>query len=124
MSRRSRKAAAARNRSLGVLVSGRQTANGESRFSGMGKPYASIPVVLTVEEASGTSPTLAVVIEESIDGGNTWTNKLTFTTRTGPGTQTLLLTQPHRDLMRVRWTIGGTGSPSFTFAVVMNFDAI
>jgi hypothetical protein len=103
-----------------VIVGGVKTANGEQRFSGSQRPRGSIPVVLTVNGASGTSPTLNVVVEQSVDGGQNWTNKLTFAQRTGAGSETLQLTQPHQDQIRVRWTIGGTGSPSFDFSVALN----
>jgi hypothetical protein len=115
----------ARRRNVGqqVIVGGVKTANGEAHFSGSSRPGASIPVKLVVAGSTGTSPTLNVVVEQSVDG-QTWTNKLTFAQRTGAGSETLQLTQPHQDRLKVRWTIGGTGSPSFDFSVFLDFDAM
>jgi hypothetical protein len=111
-----------KNELLSLVPSQQRNANGEQRFSGMGVPSVTLPFVLDVSAASGTSPTLNVVVEESVDGGNSWTNKASFAQKTGAGSETISVSPPHRDYMRVRWTISGTGSPSFTFSVRCNLD--
>jgi hypothetical protein len=96
---------------------------------------------LSVTAASGTSPTLDVYFQQSLDGGSTWVDVARFPQVTGA------LSNPHylslsvgadnriassvgdgtisansigtslvSNVWRVRWNIGGT-SPSFTFAV-------
>lgn len=98
-------------------------------------------VRLNVTAASGTSPTLDVVFQQSLDGGSTFVDVARFSQITG------VTTNPHyislasgatnavngaigdgtipanslgvslvSNVWRVKWTIGGT-SPSFTFAV-------
>ncbi len=76
----------------------------------------SIRAQLNVTAASGTSPTLNVVIEDSIDGGTNWDVIGTFAQRVGVGREVVNITIPFSETVRVRWTIGGT-TPSFTFAV-------
>jgi len=96
---------------------------------------------LSVSASSGTSPTLDVFFQQSLDGGNTWVDVARFSQVTG------ILSNPHylslavgadnriassvgdgtisansigtslvSNVWRVRWNMGGT-SPSFTFAV-------
>lgn len=71
---------------------------------------------LNVTAASGTTPTLDVVIEDSVDGGATWNTVGTFAQKVAAGREVINVTTPFTGMLRVRWTIGGTG-PSFTFAV-------
>jgi hypothetical protein len=122
MGHRRRAAFAARNEGQQVLVgSASRNANGEHQFTGMG--YADVPLKLelTVSAVSGTSPSLAVVVEESTDGGNTWINKASFAARSTAGSEVITVPTPLRDSMRLRWTITGT-SPLFTFSVVNRLD--
>ncbi len=78
-------------------------------------PADTLIAELNVTAVAGTSPTLDVVIEDTIDG-TTWYPIGTFVQRTVVGREVLRMTQPFTDQLRVRWTIGGT-TPSFTFAV-------
>ncbi|MHB9003991.1 MAG: hypothetical protein ACYC6C_07990 [Coriobacteriia bacterium] len=71
---------------------------------------------LDVTAASGTSPTLDVVIQDSLDGGTTWNTVGTFAQKTAAGREVINITTPFSPLLRISWTIGGT-TPSFTFAV-------
>jgi len=96
---------------------------------------------LSVTAASGTSPTLDVYFQQSLDGGNTWVDVARFPQVTGalsnPHYLSLAVGADNRiasnvgdgtisansigtslisNVWRVRWNIGGT-SPSFTFAV-------
>lgn len=72
---------------------------------------------LEVTAASGTVPTLDVVIEDSLDG-STWNTIGSFTQATATARQVINITTPFSDTLRVRWTVGGT-TPSFTFSVVL-----
>lgn len=72
---------------------------------------------LRTTAASGTTPTLDVVIEDTLDG-TTWNTVGTFTqVTTGSARQVINVTAPFSDTIRVRWTVGGT-TPSFTFDVI------
>jgi hypothetical protein len=99
-----------------------RNANGSQNFSGMGLPDGPLKFDLEVTAASGTSPTLNVSVQESVDGGATYTNKASFAQKTGAGSETITVSPPHRDYMRINWTIGGSGSPSFTFSVRSDLD--
>ncbi|CAB4218163.1 hypothetical protein UFOVP1608_12 [uncultured Caudovirales phage] len=70
---------------------------------------------LDVTAATGTLPTLDVLIEDSADGV-TWATLGTFTQKVATGTQTIVITDAHDDHVRASWTIGGT-LPSFDFTV-------
>lgn len=78
-----------------------------------------LSVALVVTAFAGTTPTLDVVVEWSMDGGTTWVRNDpaadAFTQVVG--TANLVRTFPVRaTTFRVAWTVGGT-TPSFTFSV-------
>ena len=83
---------------------------------------------LQVTAASGTTPTLDVVIEDTLDGTN-WNVVATFAQKTVAAREVINVFplkaesatfQPvFADRIRVRWTVGGT-TPSFTFSVVIS----
>jgi hypothetical protein len=70
---------------------------------------------LTITAASGTSPSLTVIVEDSPDN-STWTTRDTYPAQTTTATVTRALPANMAAFQRVRWTISGT-SPSFTFSV-------
>jgi hypothetical protein len=74
-----------------------------------------LSLLLDVTAASGTTPTLDVVVEESDDGGTTWRTVGSFAQKTGVAQErkSFLIAA---DTYRVRWTLGGT-TPNFTFSV-------
>jgi hypothetical protein len=78
--------------------------------------YAAIHVIA----ASGTSPTLDVIVQSDDNSGFTSpTTRLTFTQATGKTSQLLSLAGAVTDdYWRVSYTIGGS-TPSFTFAVTV-----
>jgi hypothetical protein len=78
---------------------------------------AATPLIayLDVTAASGTLPTLDVIIEHSPDGA-AWATLATFTQKITTGAQTLVITAAHDDQVRASWTIAGT-LPSFDFTV-------
>lgn len=85
----------------------------------------SIRAQLNVTAASGTTPTLNVVIQDTLDDTN-WNTIGTFTQKTAVSREVINILpqkaesgtfQPlFSDRLRVLWTIGGT-TPSFTFQV-------
>ncbi len=92
-----------------------RTASGDSgAFNGYG-PASTLRVQLNVTAASGT-PTLDVVIEDTVDGAN-WNVIGTFAQKTGAGREVINVVSPFSDRIRARWTLGGT-TPSFTFSVI------
>lgn len=70
--------------------------------------------VLSVSAAAGTSPTLVVKVQHSVDN-SVWVDLITFTTATGRTGEYKAVTGTVNRYTRVIWTIGGTGGPSFTF---------
>jgi hypothetical protein len=74
---------------------------------------------LDVTAASGTTPTLDVVLEDSLDGTN-WNTVKAFAQKIAAGREVVnvLPADQFGQPLRMRWTIGG-GTPSFTFSVRM-----
>jgi uncharacterized protein YraI len=70
---------------------------------------------LAVTTVAGTTPSLTVVVEDSLDGV-TWWQLATFTPATAVGAQVINIGKPFTDRLRWRWTITGTLA-SFAFAV-------
>jgi len=95
-------------------ASGAETATGSSAGVELGDK-STVRLDLAVTAASGTSPTLDITIEASPDN-STWTSVGTFTQATGVTTQHKVFTGLDR-YVRSRRTIGGTGSPSFTYSI-------
>lgn len=90
--------------------------------SGAGGPVnvysaTQLKLQLQVTAASGTTPTMDVFIEDTIDGV-TWNHLGQFARESGGlGQQILTITNPFTNLLRVRHAIAGV-SPSFTFSVI------
>lgn len=98
-----------------VVPSAARTASGNSGVLYGWGSASKLRAQLDVTAASGTSPTLDVVIEDTLDGTN-FNTVATFTQRVAVGRQVVDVTGLFTDRVRVRWTIGGT-TPSFTFNV-------
>ena len=94
----------------------RTTSSNSGALLGFGD-WSKFRAQLAVTAASGTTPTLDVVIEDSLDGTN-WNTVATFTQKTAAGVQAADVTGLFGDQLRVRWTIAGT-TPSFTFGVLL-----
>lgn len=71
-----------------------------------------IAATLNVSAASGTTPTLDVIIQDSADG-SVWTTLQTFAQKTAAGTEVVRITNPFHNRIRASYTVGGT-TPSFT----------
>lgn len=127
---------------VSLVASAAKVATGNSgaltNFPGIANSYS---FILDCTAASGTTPTLDLAIQHSVDGGTTWYVWQRFTQMTSTGTRNLVA-QPGMAFgeaavegsigsttgvvkqnaplvsgkVRVLWTIGGT-NPSFTFAV-------
>ena len=90
------------------------------------------PLTLRVQSdvtaASGTTPTLTMLIQDSVDGGTNWNTIGTFTQQTGVNRQVIQIAPSgvaqaagfawpfNYRKIRCSWTIGGT-TPSFTSSV-------
>lgn len=99
-------------------ASAARTASGDSGPQSGFEVSSALRAQLDVTAASGTTPTLNVVLEDTLDGGVTWNTIGTFAQRTAAGREVINVTTPFTDRLRARWTVGGT-TPSFTFSVVV-----
>jgi len=76
---------------------------------------------LQVTAASGTAPTLDVVVQDTVDGTN-YNTIATFTQKTGAAREVIRVTTAFTDNLRVNYEIGGV-TPSFTFNVITWADS-
>ncbi len=108
----------ARDRGIAAnwLASAARTANGNQAIGGDMGSADTLRVQLNVTAASGTTPTLDVVVEDTLDDGTNWNVIGTFAQKVAAGREVINITIPFSGTARVRWTVGGT-TPSFTFAI-------
>jgi hypothetical protein len=100
-------------------VSRTSTSTGTGRQLGAVVAGKSMYAALHVISAAGSTPTLAVILQSDDNAGfTTPTSRITFTTATGRTSQMLSVAGAITDdYWRVSYTIGGTGGPTFAFAV-------
>lgn len=98
-----------------AVASAARTATGNSGTRYGYGPASSLRVQLDVTAASGTTPTLDVLVEDTLDGTN-YNTIGTFAQKTTTGREVINITTPFSDKVRYSWTVGGT-SPSFTFSI-------
>ncbi len=91
------------------------TSGSSASLTGYGRAHRLI-AELNVTAVEGTSPTLDVVIEDTLDGTN-WNPIGSFTQKRGTDREVLRIAHPFTDRLRARWALGGT-APRFTFAVI------
>ncbi len=97
------------------VASAAQTANGQTAdLDGYGGA-STLRCQLDVTAVSGTTPSLTVFIEDTLDGVN-WNQVGAFAAKTAVGREVINVTTPFAKRLRVRWAITGT-TPSFTFSV-------
>lgn len=94
----------------------RTSSSASAAMPGYG-PAQTLRVQLNITAASGTVPTLDVVVEDTLDGTN-WNTLGSFAQKVTTSREVINITSAFADRLRVRWTLGGT-TPSFTFAVHM-----
>jgi hypothetical protein len=95
------------------------SSTGTGRQLGAVAAGQSLYAALHVISASGTTPTLAVIVQSDDNAGfTTPTTRITFTTATGKTSQMSSVAGAITDTYwRVSYTIGGTSTPTFAFAV-------
>jgi hypothetical protein len=103
-----------------VVPSGARTSAGTQDFNGW-TPVLPLRVEVDVTAVSGTSPSMTVYLEQSLDGVN-WT-AVTQVTATAAAPAYLVATAGLNgtvsSLLRFRWDITGT-NPSFTFSTIVH----
>ena len=97
-----------------LAPSAARTTSGTNIVSGLGE-YDKVRIQLNVTAASGTTPTLDVTIQDTVDGTN-YNTLATFTQKVAVVRDVLTLTNLVGDSVRVSWVVAGT-TPSFTFDV-------
>lgn len=98
-----------------VAVAARTASGNSGMIQGFGDTDE-LTVQLDVDAVSGTTPSLTLTVESSIDGGTNWNVQDTFPAVTAAGVTVRTITNLIGDVVRVAWAISGT-TPSFTFGV-------
>ena len=101
---------------LNPITSAAYTSSGDSGILTGAGAITMMRAYVIVASRSGTNPTLDIVIEDTPDGTN-WFNCGTFTQMTAAGTQVIDITKAFASRWHVKYTIGGTATPTFTFGV-------
>lgn len=98
-------------------ASATKTATGNDAGFTQGGPCNSALLYVNVTAASGTTPTMTVKLQDSLDGTNWFDVTGAATTSiTAAGSQLVRVTNTAiGPFVRLVWTIGGT-TPSFTFS--------
>jgi hypothetical protein len=72
-----------------------------------------LSIQLKVGTVTGTTPNMVVKVQDSVDGGTTWFDLVTFTAVTASNaSEVKRVLQPFGRLLRVVWTVTGT-TPNF-----------
>jgi hypothetical protein len=104
-----------------LLASAARTATASATGVGGFAAARLLVLQLQVTAASGTAPTLDVVVQDTVDGTN-YSTIATFTQATAITREVIRLSTPFTDTLRVVYTIGGV-TPSFTFNVITWADS-
>lgn len=103
-----------------LVQSAARTTSGSSAAVAGYAAATTLRAQLNVTASGGTSPTLDVTIEDSLDGTN-WNPIGTFTQKIAPGREVINVTTPFADRVRASWVVAGGGGQTFTFDVLV-FD--
>jgi hypothetical protein len=82
----------------------------------------SVNGTLIITATTGTDETLDVILQTSPDGGTTWQTVGAFAQQTATTAGVPKIFAGLGDSSRWSWTIGGTGSPGFTFSISSTVD--
>lgn len=104
-----------------LLVSAARTTSGNSAQIFSFGPITGLVIQVKVSFVNGTSPTLVVSLQDTVDDGATWNDVPGAITGTINSVSTTVIrlntvNTPVSERMRISYTIGGT-TPSFTFKV-------
>jgi hypothetical protein len=97
-----------------IETQSRTTSGNSNIIKSDGGEFARIQ--LNIVGVTGTSPTLDVTVEDSVDNGLTFNPIGNFTRKTTAGREVISLSQPFAEILRVSWAITGA-SANFTFGV-------
>lgn len=98
-----------------VLASAARTTTGAGTEVAGFEAASALVVQLEVTASGGVTPTLDVVLQDSVDGTN-WNTVATFAQAVGTTRAVQRVTTPFSNKLRASYTIAGT-TPSFTFSV-------
>jgi hypothetical protein len=98
------------------IPSAARTATFNHDLEGLAKDWDEMALYVNCTAASGTTPTLDISYQTTMDGGTTWFTHTSFTQLTTTGTEKKVIAAPIGVDSRILCTIGGT-TPSFTFSV-------
>lgn len=104
-------------RTVTLLSSAARTASGTAGLDSMVAEFDSVDIFIDATAVSGTSPTMTVTYQASVDGGTTWFDVSSGAAITAVGKQVINVPSKLGVQGRVSYAIGGT-TPSFTFSAI------
>lgn len=99
-----------------TIVSDTLTASADYDLNGIPGDYDEIVGYLDVTAASGTTPTLDIDFQNTVDNGTVFFTHSSFTQATAATTERKVFTAPNGITGQIKITVGGT-TPSFTFTL-------
>lgn len=106
-----------RSRIFTIIPSAAYTADIAYDLNGLPGDWNEIVAYLDVTAKSGTSPTLDIDYETTVDGGTTFFSHTSFTQATDVTTEKKTLSAPIGIDGRINVVIGGTDTPTFTYTL-------
>ncbi len=97
-------------------ASGAETASGNGTAEDIGETRSCVKVSLLVSAVSGTTPTLLVTIQTGPTSTGPWRSAGAFASQAAIGKNAKTVAALDQ-FVRAIWTIGGTDTPTFTFAL-------
>lgn len=98
-----------------IVAASARTTNGSGASLASGsRGEKGVTCVVNVTAVSGTTPSMTLTLEESLDG-TVWVPLVTSNPVTAAGNTALRYVGPHGPNVRLSWAITGT-TPSFTFS--------
>ena len=107
-------------RTITILSSAARAASGTADIGGIASEFDSADIFIDVTAASGTSPSLTVTYQASVDGGTTWFDVTSGAALTAVGKQIINVPSKLGAMGRLSYVISGT-TPSFTFSALAQF---
>lgn len=101
-----------------LVPSAARTANSQIESGEDYGPVDRLRAQLNVTAVTGTTPSMTVVLESTLDGTN-WDTLGSFAAKTAVGREVITVNPVIGRRLRARWTITGTATPTFTFSVLI-----
>lgn len=104
-------------RTTTILASAARTTSATADIGAVVSEFDTLDIFIDVTAVTGTTPSMTVTYQASVDGGTTWFDGPASTAITAAGRQVLNVPNKLGALGRISYAITGT-TPSFTFSAI------